>query len=213
MTIEMISEKAFSEGVHLTPDTIAERTRGLPFKAQFVLRGLMKLEKGTLAMTIPGGQTFILSGRTPGPQAAVTLHNWKLVHRAIGGGAGLDGSPGTQSGATPDATGGGTTTGAAPETSPTNEGIQGTGSEAGSAEGMAMPAMLEAVVAHCWENPTATVAEAVRAADSGPGGVVAARACTLRDCLAMRHPLPTGQPSPRTRARRSAPCRWPPRST
>ena len=87
MTIEMISEKAFSEGVHLTPDTIAERTRGLPFKAQFVLRGLMKLEKGTLAMTIPGGQTFILSGRTPGPQAAVTLHNWKLVHRAIGGGA------------------------------------------------------------------------------------------------------------------------------
>lgn len=89
---------------------------------------------------------------------------------AIGGGAGLDGSPGTQSGATPDATGGGTTTGATPETPPTNEGIQGTGSDAGSAEGMAMPAMLEAVVAHCRDKPTVTVAEAVRAADNGTGG-------------------------------------------
>ncbi|MCR6498444.1 cyclopropane-fatty-acyl-phospholipid synthase family protein [Shinella sp. CPCC 101442] len=87
MTIELISEKAFSEGVHLTPDNIAERTRGLPFKAQLVLRGLIKLEAGTLAMTIPGGRTFVISGKVPGPHATVTLHNWKLVHRAIGGGA------------------------------------------------------------------------------------------------------------------------------
>jgi cyclopropane-fatty-acyl-phospholipid synthase len=87
MTIEMISEKAFTDGVHLTPDTVAEKTKGLPFKAQLVLRGLVKLEAGTLAMTIPGGRTFVITGRTSGPHAAVTLHNWNLVHRAIGGGA------------------------------------------------------------------------------------------------------------------------------
>jgi len=86
MTIEMISENTFFTGVHLTPDTVSEKTKGLPFKAQLVLRGLVKLEAGTLAMTIPGGQTFIITGKMPGPRAAVTLHNWKLMHSAVGGG-------------------------------------------------------------------------------------------------------------------------------
>jgi cyclopropane-fatty-acyl-phospholipid synthase len=86
MTIEMISENTFFAGVHLTPDTVSEKTKGLPFKAQLVLRGLVKLEAGTLTMTIPGGQTFIITGKMPGPRAAVTLHNWKLMHSAVGGG-------------------------------------------------------------------------------------------------------------------------------
>ena len=111
--------------------------------------------------------TVLLQGQAGTPGAAPDSAPGGSAETAIGGGAGLDGSPGTQSGATPDATGGGTTSGTTPETPPTNGGIQGTGTEAG--EGTAMPAMLEAVVAHCRDNPTATVAEAVRAGGSPTG--------------------------------------------
>ena len=87
MTTEMISEKAFSDRDLLTADNLAARTKGLPFRARMVLRGLLGLQAGTLAMTIPGGQTFVIAGRQPGPHATVTLHNWNLMHRAVTGGA------------------------------------------------------------------------------------------------------------------------------
>ena len=86
MTTEMISEKAFSDDERLTADNFPARTKGLPFRAQMVLRGLLGLEAGTLAMTIPGGQTFVIAGSSPGPHAEVTLHNWNLMHRAVSGG-------------------------------------------------------------------------------------------------------------------------------
>ena len=86
MTLEMISEKTFSAGDRLTPDNFTERTKGLPFRAQMVLRGLLALQAGTLTMTIPGGRTFVIGGTSPGPEATVTLHNWNLVHRAVSAG-------------------------------------------------------------------------------------------------------------------------------
>jgi len=87
MTTEMISEKAFSDRDLLTADNLAARTKGLPFRARMVLRGLLGLQAGTLAMTIPGGQTFVIAGRQHGPHATVTLHNWNLMHRAVTAGA------------------------------------------------------------------------------------------------------------------------------
>ena len=86
MTREMISEKAFSHRDLLTAGNFSERTKGLPFRARMVLRGLLALRAGTLAMTVPGGQTFVIAGEIPGPQAVVTLHNWNLMHRAVSGG-------------------------------------------------------------------------------------------------------------------------------
>lgn len=86
MTTEPIVEKAFSNHEKLTAENFSERTRGLPFRAQMVLRGLLALDAGTLSMTIPGGQTFVIGGKTSGPEASVTLNNWNLVHRAVTGG-------------------------------------------------------------------------------------------------------------------------------
>ena len=86
MTTEMISGTVFSGHEPLAADNFSARTKGLPFRAQMVLRGLLGLEAGTLAMTIPGGQTFVIAGSAPGPHAAVTLHNWNLMHRAVSGG-------------------------------------------------------------------------------------------------------------------------------
>lgn len=86
MTTEMISEKAFSDREILTPDNFSARTKGLPFRAQMVLRSLLGLEVGTLSMTLPGGQRFVFRGKTPGLHAAVKLHNWNLIHSALSGG-------------------------------------------------------------------------------------------------------------------------------
>ena len=86
MTTEMISEKAFSDHVILTAANFSGRTRRLPLRARMVLRGLLDLETGALAMTVPGGQTFVIRGRTQGPSAAVRLNNWNLVNRAVSAG-------------------------------------------------------------------------------------------------------------------------------
>jgi cyclopropane-fatty-acyl-phospholipid synthase len=86
MTTEMISEKAFSDRDALTTANFPERTRGLPLRAKMVLRGLLGLETGTLAMTMPDSRTFVIFGRAPGPRAAVRLNNWNLVHRAVSAG-------------------------------------------------------------------------------------------------------------------------------
>lgn len=87
MTTEMISEKAYSDRNVLTGSNFAERTKTLPFRAQMVLRGLLGLETGLLSMTVPTGQTFVIGGKAPGPQAVVILHNWSLLHRAVSEGA------------------------------------------------------------------------------------------------------------------------------
>ncbi|MXN43557.1 methyltransferase domain-containing protein [Shinella kummerowiae] len=87
MTTEMISEKTYSDRDILTAGNFAERTKGLPFRAQMVLRGLLGLEIGLLSLTVPTGQTFVIGGKAPGPHAVVTLHNWSLLHRAVSEGA------------------------------------------------------------------------------------------------------------------------------
>jgi cyclopropane-fatty-acyl-phospholipid synthase len=87
MTTEMTSEKAYSGRDVLTASNFAERTKTLPFRAQMVLRGLLGLETGLLSMTVPTGQTFVIGGKAPGPQAVVKLHTWSLLYRAVSEGA------------------------------------------------------------------------------------------------------------------------------
>jgi cyclopropane-fatty-acyl-phospholipid synthase len=81
-----IADTTFSNDDLLTAANFSERTRGLPWRAQMVLRGLLGLETGALSMTLPDGRTVAIAGRTPGPHASVRLNNWNLVHRAVSGG-------------------------------------------------------------------------------------------------------------------------------
>jgi len=85
MTSEDVADIAFSGHERLTRETFAERTKALPLRARLVLKGLLDIEAGTLAMTLPEGQVFVIEGERPGPAAAVTLNNWNLVHRAVTG--------------------------------------------------------------------------------------------------------------------------------
>lgn len=86
MTSGTSADRAFPDHDRLTPENFSDRTRGLPLRAQIVLRGLSQIETGTLAMTLPDGQTFVIDGSKPGPRASVTLNNWNLVYRAVSGG-------------------------------------------------------------------------------------------------------------------------------
>ncbi|KQR67805.1 cyclopropane-fatty-acyl-phospholipid synthase [Rhizobium sp. Leaf384] len=70
----------------LSKDNISRFIKGLPAKAQMVLRGLVHMEAGCLRLTLPDGRTFVIKGRAPGPNAAVTLHNWNLPQRALANG-------------------------------------------------------------------------------------------------------------------------------
>ncbi|OLP59886.1 cyclopropane-fatty-acyl-phospholipid synthase [Xaviernesmea oryzae] len=70
----------------LSPENIARFVRGLPARAQMVLRGLIHMQAGSLTLTLPDGRAVMINGRTPGPAAEVRLHNWNLPQRALTGG-------------------------------------------------------------------------------------------------------------------------------
>lgn len=118
-----------------------------------------------------------------GPDATVG----ESAETTIGGGAGMDGSQGTQSGAEPavpetgaapsGATSGtGTTSGGTSGTAGSASPAPGTGTaggaapEAGAAPGaMAMPALLDGVMTACRDDPAMTVADAAKKAKESGG--------------------------------------------
>lgn len=70
----------------LSAENLSQMARGLPAKAQMVLRGLVHMQAGSLQLTLPDGRAILIKGKTHGPTAAITLHNWNLPQRALTGG-------------------------------------------------------------------------------------------------------------------------------
>jgi cyclopropane-fatty-acyl-phospholipid synthase len=71
--------------IRLTVDNHGELTRGLPAKARMALRFLIDLPKGSLTLNLPDGGRVLVGGNAPGPDAELTLKNWRLPGRAITG--------------------------------------------------------------------------------------------------------------------------------
>ncbi len=67
----------------LSHETISRLLKGLPAKAQMIMRGLVHMQYGTLSLTLPDGRKMRVQGKHAGPDAAVTLRNWKLPQRAL----------------------------------------------------------------------------------------------------------------------------------
>ncbi|WP_275782464.1 SAM-dependent methyltransferase [Pararhizobium gei] len=70
----------------LSIENLSRIVEGLPAKAQLLLRGLVHMQAGCLKLTLPDGRTVVINGKSPGPKASVTLHNWNLPQRALTGG-------------------------------------------------------------------------------------------------------------------------------
>ncbi|PHP68012.1 SAM-dependent methyltransferase [Zhengella mangrovi] len=80
-------EDVFDGAVPLTsPADVAAAARGLPGRIRAVLKTLVNLPSGTLAIRMPDGRAVLVGGNGAGPDAQVVLHNWNLPMRAITGG-------------------------------------------------------------------------------------------------------------------------------
>lgn len=67
----------------LTLENFAIATKGLPWRARTVLRMVLGIKKGALKITLPQGQKLRVSGKEIGPNADVTLNNWRLPARGF----------------------------------------------------------------------------------------------------------------------------------
>ena len=76
----------FRNAEHLSAENISRALKGLPAKAQIILRGLAHLEYGSLALNLPDGRSLLVKGKKQGPAAAIRLNNWNLPQRALTGG-------------------------------------------------------------------------------------------------------------------------------
>ncbi len=74
------------DGERLSSENLSRFVKGLPAKAQMVLRGLVHMQAGCLKLTLPDSRTVVVKGKAQGPVASVTLHNWNLLQRALTGG-------------------------------------------------------------------------------------------------------------------------------
>ena len=73
--------------ISLNDHDISDIVRGLPRKLSLALRGLTKMQKGSIKVTLPGGKTYSYDAPQPGPDAEAVLHNWGLVRRSMLGGS------------------------------------------------------------------------------------------------------------------------------
>ncbi|MFB2602337.1 class I SAM-dependent methyltransferase [Rhizobium phaseoli] len=71
------------DAVTLTAENISRLVKGLPFKARLALRGLLRMQHGSLAVTLPDGRRLLIEGKKAGPKAALSLNNWNLAYRAL----------------------------------------------------------------------------------------------------------------------------------
>ena len=74
------------DGERLSSENLSRIIKGLPAKAQMVLRGLVHMQVGCLKLTLPDSRKVVVEGKTEGPIASVTLHNWNMPQRALSGG-------------------------------------------------------------------------------------------------------------------------------
>lgn len=84
---EHIAGEDFDGAIRLTSTAdVATLARGLPARIRAVLKTLVDLPRGSLAIRMPDGRAIRVGGNGPGPDAQVILHNWNLPMRAITGG-------------------------------------------------------------------------------------------------------------------------------
>ncbi|MDQ4135243.1 MAG: cyclopropane-fatty-acyl-phospholipid synthase family protein [Pseudomonadota bacterium] len=65
----------------VTPETVDDVSRGLPFAARRALGLAAGLVWGSLAVTIPDGRVLLFQGREPGLSAAMEIRSWRFAGR------------------------------------------------------------------------------------------------------------------------------------
>ncbi|WP_417689626.1 class I SAM-dependent methyltransferase [Roseibium sp.] len=72
-----------TQPIPVTSDNMQEAMKGLPKMAAIGFRILIRLHLGTLLVSVPDGRTFRFEGKAPGPEAELTIHDWKFLNMVI----------------------------------------------------------------------------------------------------------------------------------
>lgn len=72
-----------NDTVLVTADNVRKIAAKLPVHVASILGALTKIENGSLTATLPDGATYRFVAKNKGPDADITLHNWKLPRRAL----------------------------------------------------------------------------------------------------------------------------------
>lgn len=70
----------------VTPDNVAEVTKGLTFATRQALKLAARLHCGELTVTLPDGRLLLFKGAEPGPQAQIDVHDFGFASRLSDGG-------------------------------------------------------------------------------------------------------------------------------
>jgi cyclopropane-fatty-acyl-phospholipid synthase len=81
-----VADTQGDQTVTLDERNFRQIAHGLPARVRMVLSAALKLERGSLKITMPDGQKILLAGKQQGPKAELVLNNWKLPGRAFAGG-------------------------------------------------------------------------------------------------------------------------------
>ncbi|MDQ0316329.1 SAM-dependent methyltransferase [Amorphus orientalis] len=74
---------AMSEPILLNQVNLATALRNIPLVAKRGFALALKLQKGSLTVTVPDGRTFQVRAGEPGPAAECTIHDWRFVRRLL----------------------------------------------------------------------------------------------------------------------------------
>ncbi|WP_289034002.1 cyclopropane-fatty-acyl-phospholipid synthase family protein [uncultured Roseibium sp.] len=72
--------------VIVSRDNAKQAMSGIPRMARMGFKILMKLQIGSLMVTVPDGRQYLFKGTEPGPAAEVVIHDWKFVNMVLQGG-------------------------------------------------------------------------------------------------------------------------------
>jgi len=72
--------------VIVSRDNAKQAMSGIPRMARMGFKILMKLQIGSLLVTVPDGRQYLFKGTEPGPAAEVVIHDWKFVNMVLQGG-------------------------------------------------------------------------------------------------------------------------------
>ncbi|MBL4645288.1 MAG: SAM-dependent methyltransferase [Hyphomicrobiales bacterium] len=62
-------------GIHIDAANVRALTRSLPLMMKATIRFAARLHYGTLKITIPSGEMFVIHGKSPGPNAGFIIHD------------------------------------------------------------------------------------------------------------------------------------------
>jgi cyclopropane-fatty-acyl-phospholipid synthase len=75
-----------ASAILLSHENIGKVSRGLPLRARFALRAMLRMQYGSLTIVLPDSRVVLVKGNLAGQHAELHLKNWNIAYRALSSG-------------------------------------------------------------------------------------------------------------------------------